>query len=144
MQQFAHPEPTCRKCHTGMVLHGIIPCAERYDIRLYGCLNCNLTLHMVEACTAVRASVLERRAVARHRVTTAGTIEFRGGAIGCMVRNVSAAGAGLDLPRRAGIPQHFSLIADGAHLPCSVIWRREKRIGIAFRSSRAVAAGAPA
>jgi hypothetical protein len=137
MQTITHPEPTCRKCNTGMVLHGITPCAERYDIRLYGCRNCSGTLHMVEACTAARASVRERRVVARHRVTTTGTIAFGGSATGCMVRNLSAAGAGLELTRGVEVSQHFTLIADGSHLPCSVIWHREKRIGVAFKPTLA-------
>ncbi len=50
----------------------------------------------------------------------------------CLVRDVSAAGAGLDLTGRAATPEHFTLIAFGAQLPCQVIWRQEKRIGIAF------------
>jgi hypothetical protein len=140
MQHIARPEPTCRKCNTGMVLHRITPCAERYDIRLYGCHNCSGTLHMVEACTAVRASVRERRAVARHRVTSTGTIELSGGAVACVVRDISAAGVGLELARRVEIPQHFTLIVDGSHLPCEIIWRRQKRIGVAFKPTGAAAA----
>ncbi|QQO33842.1 PilZ domain-containing protein [Bradyrhizobium diazoefficiens] len=76
----------------------------------------------------------ERRNKARHRVLKAGTIEFGGGAIDCTVRNFSSTGAALDVTSPVGIPEHFSLSikADGAQLPCTVVWRKEKRIGVRF------------
>ncbi|KYG22386.1 MULTISPECIES: PilZ domain-containing protein [unclassified Bradyrhizobium] len=76
----------------------------------------------------------ERRDKARHRVLKAGTIEFGGGAIDCTVRNLSDAGAALDVTSPVGIPEHFTLFvpADGKHLPCTVVWRKEKRIGVRF------------
>jgi hypothetical protein len=76
----------------------------------------------------------ERRAKARHRVLKAGTIEFGGGAIDCTVRNFSNTGAALDVTSPVGIPEHFTLSikADGAHLACTVVWCKEKRIGVRF------------
>jgi hypothetical protein len=76
----------------------------------------------------------ERRDKARHRVLKAGTIEFGGGAIDCTVRNFSNTGAALDVTSPVGIPEHFTLSikADGAHLACTVVWRKEKRIGVRF------------
>ncbi|PSO34050.1 PilZ domain-containing protein [Bradyrhizobium sp. MOS002] len=77
----------------------------------------------------------ERRDKARHRVLKAGTIEFGGGgAIDCTVRNLSDTGAALDVSSPVGIPDHFSLFvqADGTHLACTVIWRKERRIGVRF------------
>jgi hypothetical protein len=76
----------------------------------------------------------ERRNKARHRVLKAGTIEFGGGAIDCTVRNFSDTGAALDVTSPVGIPEHFTLAikADGAHLACTVVWRKEKRIGVRF------------
>lgn len=74
----------------------------------------------------------ERRTTLRHRVLKAGTIEFGGGAINCMVRNLSPIGAALDVTTPVGIPEHFTLIADGSHKPCRIIWRGQKRIGIEF------------
>jgi len=32
----------------------------------------------------------------------------------------------------AGIPEHFMLVADGSQPLCHVVWRKEKRIGVAF------------
>lgn len=77
-------------------------------------------------------SMDEKRTSLRHRVLKAGTIEFHGGAIDCMVRNLSAAGAALDVTSPVGIPAHFTLFADGEPHPCHIIWRKEKRIGVAF------------
>ncbi|KRP96182.1 MULTISPECIES: PilZ domain-containing protein [Bradyrhizobium] len=76
----------------------------------------------------------ERRDKARHRVLKAGTIEFGGGAIDCTVRNLSDTGAALDVASPVGIPDHFTLFvqADGTHRTCTVVWRKEKRIGVRF------------
>ncbi|MBR0716360.1 PilZ domain-containing protein [Bradyrhizobium liaoningense] len=76
----------------------------------------------------------ERRDKSRHRVLKAGTIEFGGGAIDCTIRNYSEAGAALDVTSPIGIPDRFTLFvpADGKHLPCRVVWRKEKRIGVKF------------
>jgi hypothetical protein len=74
----------------------------------------------------------DKRTAPRHRVLKAGTIEFNGGAIDCMVRNRSSTGAALDVTSPIGIPKHFTLVADGLRLPCHVVWRKEKRIGVAF------------
>ena len=77
----------------------------------------------------------ERRNKSRHRVLKAGTIEFGGGAIDCTIRNFSDTGAALDVTSPVGIPEQFTLSiqADGTHLRCTVIWRKEKRIGVRFR-----------
>lgn len=76
----------------------------------------------------------ERRDKARRRVLKAGTIEFGGGAIDCTVRNFSDTGAALDVTSPVGIPEHFTLFvqAEGRHLSCTVVWRKEKRIGVRF------------
>lgn len=76
----------------------------------------------------------ERRDKNRHRVLKAGTIEFGGGAIDCTVRNFSDTGAALDVTSPVGIPERFTLFltADGTHRSCTVVWRKEKRIGVRF------------
>jgi hypothetical protein len=51
----------------------------------------------------------EKRISPRRRVLKAGTIEFNGGAIDCMVRNLSTTGAALDVTSPIGIPQRFTL-----------------------------------
>ena len=76
----------------------------------------------------------ERRTTPRHHVMKAGTIEFDGGSFTCVIRDLSIAGAGLDVASSVGIPDHFTLVlrADGLHFPCHVAWREERRIGVAF------------
>jgi hypothetical protein len=81
-----------------------------------------------------RTLMENQRAATRHRTLKAGTIEFNGGGLSCLVRNMSSSGAALDVISPVGIPERFTLVvlADGRHLPCHVVWRKEKRIGIAF------------
>lgn len=76
----------------------------------------------------------EHRTVPRNRVLRAGTIEFDGDAINCMIRNISISGAALDIASSVGIPEHLTLVflTDGLRMPCHVAWRKEKRIGIEF------------
>jgi hypothetical protein len=77
----------------------------------------------------------EHRIAQRHRVLKGGTIAFNGAAgISCTVRNLSETGAALDVISPVGIPESFMLVVDGnqASKPCHVVWRKEKRIGIAF------------
>jgi PilZ domain-containing protein len=78
--------------------------------------------------------VMDKRAMPRDRVLKAGTIEFHGGAINCVVRNMTMAGAALDVTTPVGIPEHFNLVfqTEGVHMPCHVVWRKEKRIGVEF------------
>jgi hypothetical protein len=66
----------------------------------------------------------------------AGTISFGGGAIDCTVRNLSDAGAALDVTSPVGIPDRFVLVvdADQSKLPCRIVWRKEKRIGVRFEA----------
>jgi hypothetical protein len=51
-----------------------------------------------------------------------------------MVRDLSTAGAALDVPSVVGIPDRFTLVvsADDLHLQCHVVWRKEMRIGVSF------------
>ena len=76
----------------------------------------------------------ENRKTPRRRVLKAGTIEFGGGAIDCTIRNFSAAGAALDVASPVGIPDTFTLALseEGSRRQCTVVWRKEKRIGVAF------------
>jgi len=77
---------------------------------------------------------MNKRASPRKRVLKAGTIEFGGGAITCMVRNMSDTGAMLDVVTPVGIPDHFTLVlrANKHRMPCRVVWWKEKRIGVVF------------
>jgi hypothetical protein len=76
----------------------------------------------------------EHRVAPRHRILKAGTISFGGGTIDCTVRNLSETGAGLDVVTPLFIPDRFTLIVETEHLqrPCHIVWRKEKRMGVAF------------
>ena len=76
----------------------------------------------------------EHRIAPRKRVLKAGTIEFGGGGIDCIVRNLSDTGAALSVESPVGIPSEFNLVvvADEVNRRCRVVWRKENRIGITF------------
>jgi hypothetical protein len=63
----------------------------------------------------------------------AATIEFDGGAIDCILRNLSRTGAMLDVASPIGIPPQFNLVLGEGHLlPCRIVWRKPNRIGVEF------------
>jgi hypothetical protein len=77
----------------------------------------------------------EQRTVRRHRVLKAGTIEFGvGSTMDCTVRNVSNIGSALEFACPFGIPPKFTLVipTDGLRFACRVIWRKGRRLGVAF------------
>jgi hypothetical protein len=76
----------------------------------------------------------ENRIAPRKRVLKAGTIEFGGGAMDCTVKNLSETGAALEVVTPLFIPDRFTLFVASAQSRrrCHVVWRREKRIGVAF------------
>jgi hypothetical protein len=76
----------------------------------------------------------EKRAVERHRILKAGSIVFGGSAIDCVVRNMSTAGAALDVTSPVGIPTEFMLIhgTERDQKQCKIVWRSKNRIGVAF------------
>lgn len=80
-------------------------------------------------------SLENNRAAPRQRVLKAGTIEFGGSTIDCVIRNISETGAALEVASPVGIPAEFNLLISGniGKRPCRVVWVREKRIGVAFR-----------
>ena len=77
---------------------------------------------------------MEGRAAPRKTVLMSGAIEFAGGTINCLVRNISISEAALDVSNPLDIPERFDLVfkADGTHIPCHVIWRQGEQIGVAF------------
>ena len=78
----------------------------------------------------------EKRMLQRRRTLKAGSITFnRAAGIDCCVRNLSPAGACLEVASQVGIPDEFVLVIDVDHVkqPCHVIWRSPTRMGVAFR-----------
>jgi hypothetical protein len=76
----------------------------------------------------------EHRIAPRRRMFKAGTIEFGGGGIDCTVKNLSDTGAALEVLSPLYIPDRFTLLVptDQFKRRCHVVWRKERRMGIAF------------
>lgn len=75
-----------------------------------------------------------QRIASRRRVLKAGSIEFGGGEFECTIRNISDAGAALQVTTPLYIPDRFTLVLESEQQKraCRVIWRRQKRIGVTF------------
>jgi len=79
----------------------------------------------------------ERRKVQRHRTLKAGSISLNSASgVDCRVRNLSPAGACLEVASQVGIPNEFVLVVDIDHvkMPCHVIWRTATRLGVEFNA----------
>jgi hypothetical protein len=72
----------------------------------------------------------------RHRVFKGGHIIFNHGnsVFDCRVRNLSTGGAMLEMPTLLGIPSHFDIALEDPHKhrPCTVMWRTNTLMGVAF------------
>lgn len=79
----------------------------------------------------------ERRQEGRKKVFKAGAISFRGAAIDCVVRNLSATGALLDVESPFGIPTRFLLLvpAESLKRECCIAWIKDRQIGVRFEQS---------
>jgi hypothetical protein len=80
----------------------------------------------------------ERRKVQRGSTLKAGSISFNGaGGIDCRVRNMSPAGACLEVSSPIGIPNDLVLAIgyDKFKRACHVIWRSDTRLGVEFRAA---------
>jgi hypothetical protein len=54
--------------------------------------------------------------------------------IGCIVRNLSRTGAGLEVDQSVRISSLFNLVfeADASMKACRIVWRAEQRMGVEF------------
>jgi hypothetical protein len=80
-------------------------------------------------------SPMDRHRIApRRRLLKAGSIQFGGGVIDCVVRNISETGAALEVLTPLYIPDRFTLFVQTDQLKraCRVVWRKEKRMGVKF------------
>jgi hypothetical protein len=66
-----------------------------------------------------------------------GMMEFHGRTVSCLVRNLSASGAALDVISPREIPERFMLVLslEGAPYRCCLIWRRGMEIGVSFQQN---------
>jgi hypothetical protein len=79
--------------------------------------------------------MIEKRTVPRHRVLKRGSLAFNGGgAMDCIVRNLSQTGARIEIASPVGVPEVFTLVIETDHFKrrCHAIWSSERRIGVAF------------
>lgn len=78
--------------------------------------------------------VQEKRRARRSRVLKAGTMEFSGTSLPCTVRSLSASGAAIEVNSPMWFPDHFTLgiASEGSRRACHIVWRKERRIGLAF------------
>jgi hypothetical protein len=78
----------------------------------------------------------EKRIIRRQRVLKGGKIIFADGnsVVDCVIRNLSAAGARLEVPTTVGFPQEFTLIDShsGRSYIAKVAWRRGETMGVEF------------
>jgi hypothetical protein len=79
-------------------------------------------------------SLDEKRGTQSQQILKVGTISVDGAGIDCLVRKMSGYGANLEVESQIGIPNSFDFIIATEHSNhhCRVVWRRERRIGIAF------------
>lgn len=79
---------------------------------------------------------VERRKTQRRRVLKGATISFNQDAgISCMIRNLSAGGACLELECPVGIPREFVLVLDSdrTSFDSRIVWTGPHHIGVAFQ-----------
>jgi len=76
-----------------------------------------------------------RRRQERHRTLKSGKIIFnhQTSVVDCTIRNVSDAGACLQVQSVVGIPESFDLLMDDIKRPCNVKWRSANRMNVAFQ-----------
>jgi hypothetical protein len=76
----------------------------------------------------------EKHGTQRQQILKAGKISFDGSGIDCLVRKMSGEGANLEVESQIGIPNSFDLVINTEHSNhhCHVVWRKARRIGIAF------------
>ena len=76
----------------------------------------------------------EHRGSRRAKVLKSAKISFGGAAVSCSLRNLTEAGALLDVESPLGIPPEFTLVipSDGMPLSCRVFWRPGHRMSVRF------------
>jgi hypothetical protein len=76
----------------------------------------------------------EKRKHPRTEIEETGYVSSGGSVMSCVVRNISPAGAAIDVDNPAFVPQRFRLVIakDSSVRDCRVIWIQKNRIGLAF------------
>lgn len=78
----------------------------------------------------------EKRIIRRQRVLKSGKIIFADGnsVVDCVIRNLSVAGARLELSNTVSVPHEFTLLDThaGKSYAATVAWRRGETMGVEF------------
>ncbi len=76
----------------------------------------------------------ERRKHPRTEINEPAYVSSGGSVISCVVVNISADGAAIDVPNPAFVPPHFRLVMarDSSVRECSIAWIQKNRIGVSF------------
>jgi hypothetical protein len=80
------------------------------------------------------AATRENRRASRRDIVRSGRISFAGESKSCMVRNISATGAAIEVGNLNETPDSFTLTMEmeTAARPCTVVWRKKTQIGVRF------------
>ena len=83
--------------------------------------------------TRLEEIMIEKHSRSNH-VVRLGSISFGRSKTVCTIRSISAFGAALDVAADEQVPDEFALtvIPDDGPRRCAVIWRKERRIAVAF------------
>jgi PilZ domain len=76
----------------------------------------------------------EKRKYPRTEISEPAYVSSGGSVMSCIVRNISAEGAAIDIENPSFVPARFRLVMvnDPAVYECRIAWIREKRIGLTF------------
>jgi hypothetical protein len=77
----------------------------------------------------------DKRKYPRTEINEAAFVSSGGSVMPCVVRNISAEGAAIDVDNPAFVPQRFRLVmANDTSVvhPCRIVWIKKNRIGLAF------------
>jgi hypothetical protein len=76
----------------------------------------------------------EKRKHPRTEINQPGYVSAGGSVISCMVLNISAEGAAIDVPNPAFVPARFRLVMahDSSVSECQIAWIQQNRIGVSF------------
>ena len=76
----------------------------------------------------------EKRKYPRTEIEETAYVSSGGSVMSCVVRNISPAGAAIDVDNPAFVPQRFRLVMakDSSVRDCRVIWIQKNQIGLAF------------
>jgi hypothetical protein len=76
----------------------------------------------------------EKRKHPRTEIEEPAYVSANGSVMSCVVRNISAEGAAIDVENPSFVPPRFRLVmaSDSSVRECQIAWIQQKRIGIAF------------